>query len=254
MRSRMSLPLAVAALAFAGLVTPLQAASLQTYSKDVVRWFGDGGNTMWFILACSILALAFIVERAIRMRRSQVVPRRLANQARELWQQGRYDDIIALCENDGSTLSRAIKVMVKHRHIPMSDVRTIVGDSMSAELGLFYRRIHPIAVSATVAPLLGLFGTVSGMITAFRQFRALGETGDPGVFAGAISVALITTEAGLMVAIPSLAMWHFFRNRTTTYVDEMESIVQELLVEWFLPKPAHAGDSRPVVAAVGSAN
>jgi biopolymer transport protein ExbB len=233
------------ALLFGGLIAvallsaaPAEAAGVGTYWADVRRWFGDGGNTMWFILASSVLAVAFTVERLIRMKRARIVPRKLAAQARELWKQGKHDEIIALCEDDDSTLARAIKRMVVHRDVPMADVRTIVGDSMSSEFNLFHRRTHPIAVAATVAPLLGLFGTVSGMITAFRQFRALGETGDPGVFAGAISIALITTEAGLMVAIPSLLMWHWFRNRTNAYVDEMEGIIQELLLEWFLVKNA----------------
>lgn len=219
---------------------PAEAAMAANFA-DLKRWFNDGGNTMWFILASSVLAVAFTVERLLRMKRSRIVPKNLAARAREMWRQGKHDELIELCDQDDSTLARAIRRMVVHRHVPMADVRTIVGDAVSSEFNLFHRRTHPIAVAATVAPLLGLFGTVSGMITAFRQFRALGETGDPGVFAGAISVALITTEAGLMVAIPSLLMWHWFRNRTNSYVDEMEGIVQELLIEWFLPTNSTAG-------------
>lgn len=220
-------------------VSPAEAAGIGTYWGDVKRWFFDGGNTMWFILACSILGVAFMIERFIRMRRARIVPRHLPNQARELWKQGKFDEIVALCDADDSVLAHAIRRLVIHRRVPMADVRSIVGDAVSSEISLYYRRIHPISVAATVAPLLGLFGTVSGMITAFRQFRALGETGDPGVFAGAISIALITTEAGLMVAIPSLSIWHYFRNRTNAYVDELESIIQELLLDWYVPsKPA----------------
>jgi biopolymer transport protein ExbB len=220
--------------------TQAQAAGVGTYWGDVKRWFFDGGNTMWFILACSILGVAFMIERFIRMRRPRLVPRHLPDQARALWKQGKFNEIVALCDADDSVLAHAIKRLVIHRHVPMADVRSIVGDAMSSEISLYYRRIHPISVAATVAPLLGLFGTVSGMITAFRQFRALGETGDPGVFAGAISIALITTEAGLMVAIPSLSVWHYFRNRTNAYVDELEGIIQELLLDWYVPSKADA--------------
>jgi biopolymer transport protein ExbB len=224
----------LAAAGMFGGALPAQAASI-TYFADIKRWFGDGGNTMWFILACSILAVAFTIERLIRMRKARIVPAKLANEARRLWREGKHDEILALCDASDSVLARAIRRLVMHRRVPMADVRSIVGDSISAELSLHYRRIHPISVAAMVAPLLGLFGTVSGMITAFRQFRALGETGDPGVFAGAISVALITTQAGLIVAVPALAISHYFRNRTNAYVDELDGIVQELLLEWYLP-------------------
>jgi biopolymer transport protein ExbB len=230
--------LTVGGLAVAGLIlgaVPTEAA-MTVYFADVKRWFDDGGNTMWFILLCSIIGVAFTIERLIRMRRARIVPHKLAEQARALWKEGKYEEIIALCDANESILARAIKRLVRHRRVPMADVRSIVGDAVSAEISLYYRRIHPISVAAMVAPLLGLFGTVSGMITAFRQFRALGETGDPGVFAGAISVALITTQAGLIVAVPALAVSHYFRNRTNAYVDELDGIVQELLLEWYLPE------------------
>lgn len=251
MKRRSCLAGAVTLMALGAAATPAHAAGpngIMAYWKDVSQWFLEGGNTMWFILATAILGLAFVIERAVRMRRSRVVPRELADQVRAMWNQGRYGDINTLCEADDSTLAHAVKVMVRHRDVPMSDVRQIVGDSISAELGLFHRRIHPIAVAATVAPLLGLFGTVSGMISAFRHFNALRETGDPTVFAGDISIALITTEAGLMVAIPALTAWHYYRNRTTTFVDEMESIIQELLVAWFLKRPEPAVRSEAAVA------
>jgi len=222
------------ASALVALPLPVHAAGMGVYLEDIRRWFGDGGNTMWFILACSILSVAFTVERLLRMRRSRIVPKELAPRVRQLWQEGKQEEILRVCEADDSVLAHAIQRMVRHRQVPLADLRMIVGDSISAEIGLFYRRIHPISVSATVAPLLGLFGTVSGMITAFRQFRALGETGDPGVFAGAISIALITTQAGLVVGIPSLLAWHYLRNLTNSYVDELEGIVQELMLEWYL--------------------
>jgi biopolymer transport protein ExbB len=246
--------LTIVGLTVAGLVAgalPAQA-SVVGYFADIKRWFGDGGNTMWFILACSIVAVAFTLERLIRMRKSRIVPRGLADQARALWREGRHGEILALCDANDSVLARAIRRLALHRRVPMADVRSIVGDSISAEISLYYRRIHPISVAAMVAPLLGLFGTVSGMITAFRQFRALGETGDPGVFAGAISVALITTQAGLMVAVPALAISHYFRNRTNTYVDELDGIVQELLLEWYLPESEADAATGPSTAAANA--
>jgi biopolymer transport protein ExbB len=236
--------------------TPAQAADQFTVKNAWIKlktWFEAGGGSMWFILGCSVLALAFTLERLIRLQRKRLCPKSLAAQARQLWSQGRYDEIVRLCEQDNSMLARAIKIMVQHRGVPLSDLRTLVGDAMSAELRLHFRRVHPLAVASTVAPLLGLYGTVSGMIGAFKQFKDLGETGDPTVFAGNISLALITTEAGLLVAIPSLAVWHWFRNRTNSFADELESTVQELLVNWFVESAptAEAKMAVPVMQTAG---
>jgi biopolymer transport protein ExbB len=225
----------------AGLIVLATAGQAQAVSfspaywtSEIKNWFMAGGNTMWFISLCSIVSVAFTLERLIRLRRKRVAPKALLPRIRTLWAEQNYDDIVRLCRQDGSLLSQAIQVLVEHRTIPLADLRTIVADTLNSEMRLHFRRVHPLAVSATVAPLLGLFGTVVGMISAFNHFRLLGETGDPTVFAGDISLALITTEAGLMVAIPTLAMWHYFRNRTNMYTDELERTVQELMIAWFI--------------------
>ena len=130
--------------------------------------------------------------------------------------------------------------MAENRNVPVGDIRTIVSDAVSTELQFHRRRIRPLQLSATVAPLLGLVGTVSGMIGAFSRFRLLGETGDPTVFAGDISVALITTQAGLIVAIPTLALASFFNDRTDRLADELDMAIQQLLIEWFISPDAEA--------------
>jgi biopolymer transport protein ExbB len=186
------------------------------------------------------VVVAFTLERLIRLRRKRIAPKTLVPRIRKLWTDGQYDDLIRVCRQDGSLLGEAIRTMTEHRTAPLEDLRTMVADALSSEMRLHFRRIHPLAIGATVAPLLGLFGTVSGMISAFNHFRLLGETGDPTVFAGDISLALITTQFGLLVAIPGLFLWHLFRNRTNMFTDELERTVQELLVSWFI-EPAKAG-------------
>jgi biopolymer transport protein ExbB len=230
-------------LAVLASASPAQAASLTEYWKDLEDWFIQGGSTMPFILACSILAMAFAIERIIRLRRKRIVPKNLARVARALWRDGQFEELADRCERDGSILARAIGLMVRHRAVPMADVRTMAGDSVSADMGVHWRRVRPLAVAATIAPLLGLFGTVVGIIDAFKKFNLLGETGNPAVFADSISLALITTEFGLAVAIPALAVWHLFRIRTNTFTDELEGNLRELLVEWFIEgqQPAAAG-------------
>lgn len=198
--------------------------------------FRKGGNTMWWILLCSIVTLAMGIERSLRLRRHRIIPVGLAAEARRLWKEKKFDELIKLCETKDSVFARALKVMAQHRNSPMQDISTIASNFTANEMRIHYRRVQVLTVVATISPLLGLFGTVAGMISAFEDFRLLGETGDPSVFAGAISLALITTAAGLIVAMPTLALYHFFKQRTNAYTDELEGVLQELTVEWFAQK------------------
>lgn len=219
-------------------VSPSAAARKRGAVDEFVIQFQMGGATMWFLLALSITGLAFSLERAIRLRRGRLVPKGLADQCRELWAQGAYEEIAALCEGGRSALAQAIKYLVQYRDASLDDVRTIAGDVTDRELRPHQRRMLPLAVVATLSPLLGLFGTVLGMMGAFQRFGLLGETGDPTVFANDISKALVTTAFGLVIAVPSLALYHYFRGRTTAFADELETQVSELTIEWFVKRGA----------------
>jgi len=212
--------------------------------EDLLTKFQQGGGTMYWILALSVLALAVAIERAVRLRRSKIVPKGLADQARQLWDKGDRDGLLALCRRRDSSLARAITAVLDYRRASVADARIIAGDIGSAEMRPHHRRLIWLAVVVTLAPMLGLFGTVIGMITAFQQFRLLGETGDPSVFAGAISLALITTAYGLVVAMPALFLHNLFKSYTVTLADELETQLAELTVEWFIEAdPAGAGES-----------
>lgn len=209
------------------------AVSLSEGMRSTWLEFKKGGNTMWFILLCSVVTLAMAIERSLRLRRWRIIPVGLAAEARKLWKEGKHDELTKACEGKDSVFARVLKVMVEHRKSPLQDMSTIASNFTANEMRIHYRRVQVLTVVATISPLLGLFGTVSGMISAFEDFRLLGETGDPSVFAGAISKALVTTAAGLIVAMPTLALYHFFKQRTNAYTDELEGILQELTVEWF---------------------
>lgn len=218
---------------------PGKGFDLAQAAKDLWTNFELGGRTMWFILALSIMGLAFSLERIVRLRRKAIVPKGLGEKVNALWQEKKYDEIKALCARHPSAMGRIITFIVKHRTAPVTDLVALVGDLGSREMEPHFRRVYPLAVVATLAPLLGLYGTVAGMIGAFQDFRLLGETGDPSIFAGNISLAMITTAAGLIVAMPSLAAYHFFRSLANRYRDDLEAEVGELLTEWKLEK---AGD------------
>ena len=112
--------------------------------------------------------------------------------------------------------------------------RAGAGEIAVRELRPHYRAIYPLLIISTLAPLLGLFGTVVGLMEAFENFRLLGETGDPSIFAGSISKALITTIVGLAIAMPALATYHFFKTKTNKLGDLLETEVSDLIDDWLV--------------------
>jgi biopolymer transport protein ExbB len=129
--------------------------------------------------------------------------------------------------------------MVDHRKASHADISVIAGDLASREMRQHLLRAYPLAVVATISPLLGLFGTVYGMIGAFESVALAGEMGDPSVMAGDISYALITTALGLVIAVPALAVYHFLRIRTRLLSLSLEEQASHLMSRWFGPESDH---------------
>ena len=202
--------------------------------------FEKGGRTMWFLAFLSVMALAFLLERAFRLRSGAIAPKGLDAQANRMWKEGRYDDLRKLCESRPSTLSRIVRFLVDHRQASVTDLSTTAGDIGGRELRRHMSHNYPLAVVATLSPLLGLLGTVIGMIEAFEQVQVEGTLGNANELGGAISKALITTAAGLIVAVPALAFYHWFKARTSMYALELEEKTTGLINEWFVKETTDA--------------
>lgn len=181
-----------------------------------------GGWLMLPILACSMVALAIIIERAWVLRASRVAPGNLVGR---IWKQANgggfsEDQIRAL--RDHSPLGRILAVGLlnrdRERHV-MKEAIEETGRAVAQEL---HRFLTTLGTIAAITPLLGLLGTVVGMISVFTTITALG-VGDPAELAGGISQALITTATGLSVAIPSLIFYRYFRGK----VDELTVIMEQ---------------------------
>lgn len=187
-----------------------------------------GGRTVLILFFCSVVGLAFALERLVMLRRGAIVPRGLMEKVASLWRQNQFDEILALCRKRSSTLARILAFIVTHRRASMDDLSTAVGDIGARELKRHLLRAYPLAVVATLSPLLGLLGTVIGMIEAFDTVVLVGM-GDATALAGGISKALITTMVGLCIAVPSLFAYHLFKNRTNLYAVMLEEEVTEFI-------------------------
>lgn len=228
------------ALALFGCVALIAAADAPKPGEEPFTWADfvsmvkAGGITMYPLGALSIGALAYTIERFLRLSKSTLAPSGLSNRARELWDRKDFDGIMKICKESKSALGKAILILVNYRGLPKNEVQASATDVANAELLPHVRACKPLIIIATVAPLLGLFGTILGMIGAFRKFRLLGESGDPSVFANNISEALVTAATGLIIAAWSLFMYHVFKNRALRLGDELEAEINTLSLEWYL--------------------
>ncbi len=210
-----------------------QQAEVVTTGEAFLLKLKQGGTTMIFLLLCSVVTVACALERLVMQRKGRIAPSRLSARVDHMWSAGELDALEADVSKDNSTLGRMLAAVVRHRGSGVERVSTIAGDIAARDLKRHLQRAYPLAVVATVAPLLGLFGTVIGMIGAFDKIAVLGELANPAAFGGDIGKALITTGAGLAIAIAALVLYHWFKSRISVYGVELEEQVSILITKWF---------------------
>jgi biopolymer transport protein ExbB len=222
--------LAVALLA----AIPMGAASAADI--DLVEQARDGGVALLAILALSVLMLAVALERLLHLRPRHVVPPGLADAVLPLWRAGEFARTELELTGQDSTLARIIAYLAAHRHLDYARVSSGAADIASLELRRHQQKFYALSIVATVAPIVGLLGTVLGMIEAFHVIAFADGMGNPALLAGGISKALVNTAAGLCVALPALGMHHFLKHRTAMLALALEQDVNRLLQACFPPR------------------
>jgi len=180
------------------------------------------------ILICSVVAMAIILERFWSLQRRRITPDNLAVQVWQWAKSGVLDDKRIAALRSESPLGRILAAGLTNREFDrdvMKESIEEVGRHVVYELG---RYLNTLGTIAAISPLLGLLGTVIGMIKVFAAITTEG-VGDASILAGGISEALLTTAAGLSVAIPTLMFYRFFRSRVEGYVVTMEQEALKLV-------------------------
>lgn len=196
--------------------------------------FKTGGPVMWPILLCSIIAAAILLERLWSLQDRRVVPPDLAGKVWKLVESRQLTDrhVTALSQN--SPLGRVLAAGLANRHRGRDIIKEAIEDTGRHVVHELERFLNALGTIAAISPLLGLLGTVTGIIAAFNAITSQG-VGDPRVLAGGIGEALITTAAGLLVAIPALVGYRYLRGRVDGLVVDMEKealrLVQALDVQ-----------------------
>lgn len=202
---------------------------MANFGGTFVQIFKDGGFTMWPLLLFSILSIVFIIERWLALRKAKInVNEFLAKTRKELIVNRSVKNAIKVCETYRGPVASILKAGLLKFEQPREDIERTIENAALYEMGRLERNLVYLASIANVAPLLGFFGTVVGMI---KSFDALAEAGlsDPGLVASGISEALITTAAGLFVAIPAQLSYNFFMSRINTFVRDIETSSNMLL-------------------------
>lgn len=181
----------------------------------------QGGAVMYVLLAASILALTIVFERAWSLRRSVVLPAKEIEEIEEAVRSGDVDTAVQLCGDHNTAMSRILWVALNNRGVKRAVMKEIMEEIGRQEVAHLERYIGVLGVIAAISPLLGLLGTVLGMIEVF-QVISLEGVGKADILAGGISKALTTTAAGLSVAIPALVAYRFFESRVNSFVIEIE--------------------------------
>ncbi len=192
-----------------------------------------GGWLMIPLGLCSILAVAIIIEKLITLKIMEKQTEKFTKKALKILESNdnrKIDRIIALCEIAPSSLSRILQAGIGKGK---EETKEAVEDAGSSEIPYIEKHLRILGTIVTISPLLGLLGTVMGMIKAFNVISIQG-VGDPGALAGGISEALITTAVGLSIAIPSLVFYNYFAHRSerlTHTLEKNSSNFLELLSE-----------------------
>ncbi len=199
-----------------------------------------GGLLMYPIGICSLLWLTFLGERLIYLRPSKIVPASFTRQIDGL-EPGQLDrdGVEALCAAHPGSAAQVIRTAAEHIGETREEIELAVNNTAQREIHLMRRYIRVFAVIAAVAPLLGLLGTVTGMIQAFREVASSGLGGGKALAPG-IYKALVTTAGGLVVAIPTLMTHYWMMSRVEGFVHRIDNLVVDF-VEKFRggkPKPA----------------
>ena len=194
----------------------------------ILESFNRGGPVMWPILAASFLALTVTVERAWALRRSRVIPPGTVSQVLRLVRDGRIPEAREVCRHDGGSFARIVHAGLEWWDQGPDAVKEAIEDAGRREAPLLMRFPGVIGTVASISPLLGLLGTVLGMIEVFRTLSLTGPGQGQGLSAG-IAQALITTAFGLAVAIPALVAYNLLASRAEALVRDIEEACHGIL-------------------------
>ncbi len=203
-------------------------------TRTVLDTLKAGGIIGFVIIALSFVALSLIIEHTVSIRRDKLCPDELSQELEDYFNQEQYEEALELCNVEKNILTDVVRSglsRIDSGYERMQEAMAEAGEESSVAL---QQKISYLSLIANIAPMLGLLGTVRGMISTFARIADAGTTVKPSILAGGINEALVTTFLGLTVAIPVMCAYQFFSNRVTRIVLESSTIISDMM-ERFKP-------------------
>lgn len=191
--------------------------------------FAKGGPVMWLLVLLGAVALMLFIERALFLHRGQIRSMEFLNGIKNLLQKDRLMEALTVCEETPGPVAAVVKAGLRHSADDETTMRFAVQEAALAEIPTLERRIGSLAAIAQIAPLLGLLGTLLGLIRTFWLFNQGGNYATPAVLSEGMWVALIAAATGLMVGIPTHLARHFLSGRVRALVHDMEWVSNDLM-------------------------
>jgi len=191
-----------------------------------------GGPLMWGIFICSVISVAVFVERMWHLHRARIDTQRFVEGIMTILKRNKIMEAVEICEHTPGPIAYILKAGIMKHDRPRSEIREVIEDAASHEIPRLEKNLGIMATIAHVSPLIGLLGTVTGMIKAFQtieQKSVVGSPVMPGQLAGGIWEALITTAAGLGLAILTYVAYNYFVSWVNGFIVDMEKSATHLV-------------------------
>ncbi|MDZ4815196.1 MAG: MotA/TolQ/ExbB proton channel family protein [Verrucomicrobiota bacterium] len=197
----------------------------------------QGGPVMWLIALCSVIAIAVFIERFVHLHRAQINVDDFMKGVRNAVNRGNYREALEACEHVPGPVASTLKAVLLARSKDKQDMQAAVSEAAQLEIPRMEKRVVWLATIAAIAPILGLLGTVFGMMDAFSQIQQIGSSVSVNDLAGGIWRALLTAAAGLSVAIPCHLGYNFIVGRIKSLAYDMERVSLEMINQFaYQPK------------------
>jgi biopolymer transport protein ExbB len=196
---------------------------------DIIQ---KGGPVMYPIILCSILALAIILERLYHLYRAQIDTKKFMEEVTGTIKKNKITEAAEMCDQTPGPIAHILKAGILRHSCSREEIKEAIEDAGLHEIPRLEKNLNGLATIAQIAPLLGLLGTVTGMVRCFQVVQEKSSSlqpVNPGDLAGGIWEALITTVAGLIVAIPVLVAYNYLVSRVNHFVWEMELSANDLI-------------------------
>jgi len=207
-----------------GLFVDPSAGGAFRQLSDMPTWWEElkaGGALMWPICLLALVALIMAIERFWVLSREGKATQELAEKITAALQTRKWDQALAYCRESSTCLAKVLATGITHRQEQPEVLESVLEESIQGSLRPLERNMGALQIIAVVEPLLGLLGTVTGMITTFQMLTIYGS-GDPRIMSGGISEALVTTEYGLLISIPIILVHGWFQSRVDRITSTME--------------------------------